>query len=210
MVSLSLTSIFLRKVIFQVNSLVIDILHPYFFFSEYDIHILSIYIITLTYPTMICSSTKKVILAKCVEWDSGILFVLKRDETGRIWEYIDPNLSDKHAQTGYPTQPILTWLKDIFVNPTDLEVYKLELIEFKAELAKYERQKKVSRDMRVLIRDTIAVQNAILIQHKDYSWDVLKYWKYGWHLATNHWVSLLSNNIRNCVNDRVYKTSRYG
>ena len=89
------------------------------------------------------SNTKEVILAKSIDWDPWISFVWKRAKSGRIWEYVDPSLLNKLAQPQYPAKPILTRLEGGTVDPTALEVCKLGIIEYKADLAVYERQEGV-------------------------------------------------------------------
>ena len=86
------------------------------------------------------TSPKKVILARSVDWDLWISFVRKRAKAGRIWEYVDPSLPDKPTQPEYPTKPILARLQGGTVDPTALEVYNLDIIEYKTELEEYERQ----------------------------------------------------------------------
>lgn len=122
---------------------------------------------------MSTSNTKKVILAKSVDWDPWISFVRKRAKASRIWEYVDPSLSDKPAQPLPPTKPILARQVGGAVDPIALEVYKLDLVEYKAELAEYERQEKAFGDLGAFIQDTIAAHNAVFIQYEDHPWNVL-------------------------------------
>lgn len=92
----------------------------------------------------------------------------KKNKTGRILEYIDPNLSDKPAQLEYLTKLILTSLENNAVNPTDLKIYKLAFIKYKIELSKYKPQEKTFRDLKAFIQNIIAGNNAFFIQHNDY------------------------------------------
>ena len=102
------------------------------------------------------TSTKKVILATPVDWDPWISFVRMRAEASRIWQYVDPDLPDKPAQPEYPTKPILARLQGRAIDPTALEVYKLDIIEYETELAEYERQEKAFGDLIGFIQDNIA------------------------------------------------------
>ena len=122
---------------------------------------------------MSSSNTKKVILAKSIDWDPWISFIRKRAKAGRIWEYVDPSLPEKPEQPLYPTKPILARQPGGAVSPTDLEVYKQDFIEYKAELAEYQRQEKAFGDLGAFIQDTIAAHNAIFIQYEDHPWNVL-------------------------------------
>ncbi|MCJ1264637.1 hypothetical protein MMC22_004511 [Lobaria immixta] len=92
--------------------------------------------------TSTSSSTKKVILAKSIDWDAWISFVRKRAKANRIWEYVDLSLTDKPGQPDHPQKPVLARLVGGGVDPMALEVYKLDIIEYKSELAEYERKEK--------------------------------------------------------------------
>lgn len=76
-------------------------------------------------------------------------------------------------QPQYLKKPILVRLAGGAVDPTALEVYKLNIIEHKAELLEYKRQEKAFRDIGAFIQDTIAAHNAIFIQYKNHPYNVL-------------------------------------
>ena len=80
----------------------------------------------------------------------------------------------KPARPQYPAKPILARLEGGTVDPTALELYKVDIVQYEADLAEYERQEKAFGDLRGFIQDTIAAHNAVLIQHEDHPWSVLR------------------------------------
>ena len=120
------------------------------------------------------TTPKKIVLAKAVDWDPWLSFVRKRAKASCIWDYVDPDLSDKPVEPQYPTKPVLNRLEGGGIDPTALEAYKIELVEHKAELAEYERKEKAFGDLIAFIQDTIAAYNVIFIQNEDHPWDILR------------------------------------
>lgn len=50
-------------------------------------------------------STKKGFLAKPTDWDAWISFVRTRATNTRIWDLVNPNLTEKHPPLDEPTEP---------------------------------------------------------------------------------------------------------
>ena len=151
------------------------------------------------------NNTKKVILAKSIDWDAWISFVRKRAKAGRIWEYVDPSLAEKPVQPQYPKKPVLVQLVGGAVDPTVLEVYKLDIIEHKAELSKYERQEKAFGDLGAFIQDTIAAHNAIFIQYEDHPYNVLVALKNRLAPSDQSRSLAVEQRYQNSATDRVHR-----
>lgn len=122
------------------------------------------------------STSKKVILSKTADWDPWISFVRNRAKASRIWDLVDPTLTERPQQLELPEEPIYTIpAAGTPLNRDTLEIYKVQNSLYKMQLAAYERQEKAFGDLTAFIQDTIAANNVIFIQKEDsHPWNILR------------------------------------
>ena len=122
------------------------------------------------------STPKKVILAKTADWDPWIFFVRNRAKSSRIWDLVDPNLTERPQQLQPPMVPTFVIPPaGTPLNKDTLEIYKVQNSLYKTQLAEYERQEKAFGDLIAFIQDTIAAHNVIFIQKEDsHPWNILR------------------------------------
>ncbi|MCJ1265435.1 hypothetical protein MMC22_005313 [Lobaria immixta] len=120
------------------------------------------------------SSTKEVIPAKPEDWGSWISFVRTRATKSRIWDLVNPSLTEKPVALEDPEVPEYDIPED--GKDFDHEAFKAQTRVYKMRLAEFERQNESSGDHISCIQDTIPIHNLIffLETEEPHPWNILR------------------------------------
>lgn len=120
------------------------------------------------------SRTKEVILATPEDWGSWISLVRTRATKSRIWDLVNPSLTEKPVALEDPEVPEYDIPED--GKDFDHEAFKAQTRVYKMRLAEFERQNESSGDHISCIQDTIPIHNLIffLETEEPHPWNILR------------------------------------
>lgn len=121
-------------------------------------------------------SKKKIILAKPADWDAWFSFVRARATNSRIWNLIDPGLTEQPVSLVKPIVPqYLMPDNDADFNIDTYNVFKAHKHLYKTDYALFERQQNAFGDIISFFWETIATHNLKFIQSEDpHPWNILR------------------------------------